>query len=103
MYRLYFTFGSDPAYPYGRGDYVVVIGSGRPDCLGTFKKAFPNRPGSGSLNCADYYDPEKWESIAREYYPDTRPKAVLMSEEACRTFRQVADTLKDAFCGAENK
>lgn len=82
MERLYFTFGSDRAYPYGREDYVVAIGRDRQDCLDAYKKEYPNRPGSGSVNCAEYYTQAEWEKTAKRYYDGVWPKEIIISGTA---------------------
>lgn len=82
MERFYFTFGSDPGFPYGRGDFVIVIGSSYRDCMDTFKQAYPNRPGSGAMNCADYYSATEWPKIKEKYYPGKMPKKILVSDTA---------------------
>lgn len=52
--KFFFTFGSDPAYPFCMG-YIIILA----DCAATarevFKAYFPNRPGSNALNCAWIY------------------------------------------------
>ena len=81
MIVLYFTFGSDPAFPYGRNDYLIAIGKDMRDCIDTYKKAYPNRPGSESLNCADYYTAAEWKETGDRYYKNIRyPKEILVSD-----------------------
>lgn len=76
----YFTFGTDPAFPYGIKDYVLVYGKDRHNCAETFRKKYPNRPGSNVLNCADYYSQKEWENGVKDYYKNTHPKKVLLSD-----------------------
>lgn len=82
MTQIYFTFGSDPAFPYQRGDYVIIIGANKKDCLNTFKETYPNRPGSTALNCADYYSRKEWDMTVSEYYKDVKPKKLIVSDMA---------------------
>lgn len=80
MERYYFTFGSDPAYPYGRDDYVIAIGTDRHDCINAFRKKYPNRPGSDAVNCADIYSATKWEEVSKKYYNGVTPREILVSD-----------------------
>lgn len=80
MERLYFTFGSDPQFPFGMDDYIVVLGTDKRDCIGTFKKKHPNRPGSDCINCADYYTPAEWAEHTKKYYKGVEPKEIIISE-----------------------
>lgn len=78
--RLYFTFGSDPQYPYTRDDYVIAIGTDDHDCIKAFRKKHPNRPGSDAVNAASWYNTDKWGEISEKYYKDTAPKEILVSD-----------------------
>ena len=80
MERLYFTFGSNPEHPYQRGQYIMVIGNTMKDCTNTFKKKYPNKAGSDSLNCADYYTEKNWKNIEKEYYKGKAPEEILVSD-----------------------
>lgn len=83
MEKYYFTFGSDPAYPYGREDYLVVIGKDRPDCVKAYMKKYPPRePDSAVVNCADIYSEASWVTSARKYYKGKEPVEVITSDEA---------------------
>lgn len=81
MLEVYFTFGSDTAFPYGRDQYVKIIGKSMKDCTGTFRKHFPSRPGSDDLNCADYYEAKLWEKTAKEYYEGKDPVKTIVSDD----------------------
>ncbi len=80
MERLYFTFGSDSAFPHGREDYMLVIGKDRNDIFDTYKKKYPNRDGSNVLNCADYYTQSEWDKESKKYFGDKEPAEILVSE-----------------------
>lgn len=80
MERLYFTFGTDPQFPYGIHDYVLVLGKDRQDCINAFKKKHPNRPGFDSINCADYYSPKLWEEQSEKYYKGKEPIEIIISD-----------------------
>ncbi len=80
MEKLYFTFGSDPRFPYQRGDYVVAVGKDRHDCVETYRKRHPDRPGSECVNCADMYTAAEWEKNASG--KDMALKEVIVSDTA---------------------
>lgn len=73
----YFTFGSNPAYPYGREDFIQILARDIHEAAAIFRKHYPNRPGSTSLNCADYYTEKQFSAIRPEYYAGKQPAEVL--------------------------
>lgn len=73
----FYTFGSDPAYPYGRDDYVEVHADDERHANQKFKDRFPNREGSTFLNCAGIYTEEAWETVGAEYYSGIKPTLVI--------------------------
>lgn len=77
MKRFYFTFGSDPAYDFGRDDYVIVEAASLDQALCLFRAAHPNRRGSSCINCASWYPEEEWKSRVARYYPSTEPKEII--------------------------
>ncbi len=76
--KFYFTFGSDPAYPYGIDDYVVVLAKNRYEAQMAFKALHPNRPDSDSLNYAFDYTEKTWEA---QYYGDNPPVEVITATD----------------------
>jgi predicted RNA-binding Zn-ribbon protein involved in translation (DUF1610 family) len=57
----YYTFGTDPEYPYSRG-WVEVYASSWEEAHEKFRTRFPDRPGhEGTINCAFFYDQKSWE------------------------------------------
>ena len=44
--KFFFTFGSNPRYPYGRDEFVEVHTDTGDQAAQKFKLAFPCRPGS---------------------------------------------------------
>ena len=79
MIKTYFTFGTDPLYPFSIYDYVVVYGEDIADCLRKFRKKHLN-PRAGRehiINCAFYYTEEKWVEQCAQYY-DSEPIEVIM-------------------------
>lgn len=79
MHRLYFTFGSNPVFPYGREDYIVAVGNDTQDCLRAFQKKYPNQT-ANTLNCADWYTVTEWKKVTETYYKDKEPKEILISD-----------------------
>lgn len=82
MEKFYFTFGSDPAYPYERDDYVIALGLNKKDCIEAYRKKHPNRPGSDAVNCASFYTEGEWAGIEDQYYKNVQPKEVIVSDNA---------------------
>ena len=59
MNKYYFTFGTDPMYPFCNGYIIIHAPSGR-SAREIFKAYFPNRPGSSAINCAFVYTEEQF-------------------------------------------
>lgn len=75
-----FTFGSDEAYDYDRGQYVEAWGRSAQDAFEAFRLAHPNRTGSDLLNCASSYRPDFWGPVKEKFYRDVQPVQTLVSE-----------------------
>lgn len=75
--RFYFTFGTDPEYPYGQDDYVLVYADNLAEAVEKFKAKHPNRPGSDCVNCAFWYNEEQWNKSTKQYYGDRKPVEVI--------------------------
>lgn len=61
MENFYFTFGSDPVFPYHRG-YLIVKAESMEDAFTKFRKKYPDAH-KNCLRCAFYYTQEQWEQI----------------------------------------
>ena len=60
MPKFYFTYGTDPSYPF-HGGWTEIEALDRPTACNLFQAYHPNRPGSaGSLNCADIYNEDEF-------------------------------------------
>jgi hypothetical protein len=82
MPNFYFTFGSHPAFPYGREDFIQVIAPTFKLAAETYRKYHPDRPESpGILNCSDLYPEAVFNKFRNEYYPDKEPVEVLTWQE----------------------
>lgn len=77
MKEFYFTFGTDPAYPYGIDDYVLVRAEDQAEARRKFKAVHPNRPGSPCINCAFVYTQEEFDSFRDKYYKDVSPAETI--------------------------
>ena len=73
MTNTYFTFGSDPDYPYERGDYVLIRAQDIYEAVKVFNAIHPKRPGSNCVNCAEIYTQEQWLHMVRQYYGGRDP------------------------------
>lgn len=68
MKRYFFTFGSDPGFPY-RDTYLVVYAFSLKEAIAKFRKKHPDRH-ANCLNCAFFYTEEEWEgSENQKFYP----------------------------------
>lgn len=57
MAKFYFTYGSDPAYPFC-GGWTEIEATSLYQATNIFKAAHRNDIDSETLNCADYYTEE---------------------------------------------
>lgn len=63
----YYTFGSDPGFPYRNG-WVLVKAATREEADQKFLSRFPDQPGhEGIMNCSFCYDEERWEQMDPEH------------------------------------
>ena len=76
--KLYFTFGSDPAYPFGPNDYVTVEAPTGELCVALFQAAHPNRPGSNAVNCAFWYTEKSFAEFKDRLYPGDPIEEITM-------------------------
>lgn len=60
MKKFYFTYGTDPEYPF-RGSWTVVLAPDIKAAARIFREYHPNREDSDLLNCADYYHADYFE------------------------------------------
>lgn len=77
MKRFYYTFGTDPAFPHGAGEYVAVEAESEAEADQKFMEVYPPRPGSSLLNCAFVYAAEKFEAFRDKYYKGVEPARVI--------------------------
>ena len=57
--KYYFSFGSDPLYPYQNG-YIVIEAKNIEAACDIFKAYHPNREGSNLINCAFIYTEDEF-------------------------------------------
>lgn len=78
MANFYFTFGSNPAFPYGREDFVQVIAPTIRQAAETYRDHHPDRAETpGLLNCSDVYTEEMFSKFRNEFYPNREPIEIL--------------------------
>lgn len=58
--KFYFTYGTDPEYPF-RGGWTLIYAPDINSAAQLFKMYHPNRDDSNCLNCADYYSAANFE------------------------------------------
>ena len=76
MNRYYFTFGSDPKYPYGIGEYVLVKAETIQQAANLFKAVHPSQV-SGELLCAWVYNEAHFDKMKQEFYPNRDPAETI--------------------------
>lgn len=65
MKNFYYTFGSDPIFPYRNG-WVVVRAASWEEAHQKFRARFPDRH-ENTLNCSFFYDEEQWANMNPEH------------------------------------
>jgi hypothetical protein len=77
--NFYFTFGTDPQFPYGEKDFVLVRAKTKNIACEKYSKTIPNRPGSTAINCAFVYSEEEWinKGIRDRYYKGRQPARII--------------------------
>lgn len=81
MKNFYYTFGSDPQYPFGKNDYVVVEAVDIRMANAMFMRKHPG-PHEDIVNCAFFYTEEKFNAFRDKYYADVQPIEVIRIENA---------------------
>lgn len=61
----YFTFGTDPDYPFA-GGWVTVAAPSRQAAVQIFRLYYPNEANTEALNCADVYTEEEFKETGME-------------------------------------
>lgn len=59
MEKYYFSFGTDPLYPFCSG-YIIIEAPNGKAAREIFRAYFPNRPNSSAINCAFVYNEEQF-------------------------------------------
>ena len=73
MAKFYFTFGSDPEYPFGQNDFVEIEAEDGEQACDLFRVLHPNRPCRPLLNCAFIYCEETFNKFRDQYYKGVEP------------------------------
>lgn len=67
LHPYYFTFGSDPNFPFQDG-YIVIYARGRSEACKMFNHIFGER--DGMVNCSFIYNEEEWKKATLNHvYP----------------------------------
>ena len=61
MNKFYFSFGSDPQFPFYKG-WVEVAADTLEKAIEKFRARYPDRA-PGIVNCAFWYSQEQWEKF----------------------------------------
>lgn len=87
MQRFYFTFGTDPKFPY-HGGWVEVLAPNMKSAADAFKAHFPNDLDDSVLNCADYYTEDDFirYGFLQDGNWDSRCHAVIINSEGFKAF-----------------
>ena len=64
MHKYFYTFGSDPKFPYQCG-WVEVHANSWEEAHQKFRARFPDRH-KGTLNCAFFYGEDRWAEMNPE-------------------------------------
>jgi len=56
--KFYFTFGSDPGFPF-QNTYIIVLAESEKAAVETFRDKYPDRH-EDTVNCAFWYSEECW-------------------------------------------
>ena len=78
VHSFYFTFGTDPLFPYGYHDYVLIICRDESEACKLFNTLHPKRLGSNVMNCAFMYNETQWELNTKKYYAGRDPVETII-------------------------
>ena len=76
MKKTYFTFGTDPAFPFGINDYVIVEAPSISKACDLFNMIHPPRH-DNVVNCAFFYSEERFNEFRDKYYKDVLPAETI--------------------------
>lgn len=91
MLKFYFTFGSDPEFPYGINDYIMIDAPDRNTAQRAFQVIHPNRPGSDCFNYSFDYNEEEWKDIKKKYYKGINPVEFFTAESVLQEHEEEMD------------
>lgn len=82
MQNFYFTFGTDPQYPYGINDYVLIRCPDAGTACKLFNAIHPKRPTHNVMNCAFMYNETQWEMGVKKHYTGREPVETITISRA---------------------
>jgi len=62
--KFYFSFGSDPGFPF-QNTFIIVVAETEKAAVEKFRKKYPDRH-EGIVNCAFWYSEESWHRSKNE-------------------------------------
>ena len=73
----FYTFGTDPEFPFGIEEFVEVHADTPSQANKKFMVRFPCREGSTLINCAWVYPEAEWEKVYNEHYSGKKPAIII--------------------------
>ncbi len=75
--NYYFTFGSDPLFPY-QNTYLIVKAKSKSEAIGKFRARHKDRQeGTNIFNAAFCYSSEEWEKSENPQYYRNGPAEII--------------------------
>ncbi len=87
MEKFYFTFGSDPGFPYQNG-YLVIIADNQKEAVAHFRSHYPDRT-ADCLNCAFVYDEDEWLGSKQERIYGEPIKTLIVSKVTKKMIKRI--------------
>ena len=77
MQNFYFTFGTDPQFPFGYHDYVLIRCADAEQACKLFD-AMHKPQHEGLMNCAFMYSEAQWEKNVKIHYKGREPAELIV-------------------------
>lgn len=79
MNNYYFTFGSDERFPY-QNTYLVVKAPTKGDAVSAFRRKYPDRVDSQTINCSEIYTEAQWDASINPRFYRNGPAEIIEAE-----------------------
>lgn len=76
MKNFYFTFGTNPQFPYGLNQFVIAEAVNKNMAMRMFKAKYPG-PNEELVNCAFCYTEEEFDKFRNEHYSGVKPSDII--------------------------